>query len=92
MAKKKPGPMTNAERQAAYRARKLGTEDIESAGSVLNMVVPYKAKWALKRLAAHSGKSMVDVLVDLIEKEEDRITKKLDQKDWDKYFDAVPPP
>lgn len=92
MAKKKPGPMTNAERQAAYRARKLGTEDIESAGSVLNMVVPYKAKWTLKRLAAHSGKSMVDVLAELVQKEEDRVTKKLDPKAWTQYFDAVPPP
>lgn len=89
---KKTSAMTNAERQAAYRARKLETEDIESAGSVLNMVVPYKAKWALKRIAAHSGKSMVDVLSVLVQKEEDRITKKLDSKEHARYFDAVPPP
>lgn len=89
---KKKSAMTNAERQAAYRARKLGTEAIESAGAVLNMVVPYKAKWALKRIAAHSGKSMVDVLAELIQKEEDRVTKKLDPKGWTQYFDAVPPP
>lgn len=89
---KKRSAMTNAERQAAYRLRKLNSEDAEAAGSVLNLLIPYQAKWALKRVAAHAGKSMIDVLAELVAKEEERITKKLDQKDWDKYFDAVPPP
>ncbi len=55
---------TNAERQAAYRARHL--KDVDGTGERLNLIVDAKAKRALERLAVHyavTQRSMIEKLL-----------------------------
>jgi hypothetical protein len=55
---------SNAERQAAYRARHLKSED--GRGERLNLVVDLHAKACLARLARHYGTSQRQVLERLL--------------------------
>ena len=56
---------TNAEKQAAYRARHLKQEDADSAR--LQLVVRKHIKAMLTELADHNGKSVKDTIELLIE-------------------------
>jgi hypothetical protein len=56
---------SNAERQAAYRARHLKHEDGE--GVRLNVVIHFRAKFALERLASCYGVTQAAMLERLIQ-------------------------
>jgi hypothetical protein len=67
-------PMTNAEKQAAYRARKLKDGD----GERLQAVISLHAKRAVERLARHVGVTQTAMLERLILDEQKRITAGMD--------------
>lgn len=79
---------SNAERQAAYRARRhLGEGDRR-----LNTWISVPADLALERLARRSGitkRAMIERLA-LAEDERIRQTLELDSPAWDEYFGVTP--
>lgn len=78
--------MTNAERQAAYRARRSAAGD--NGERRINTWVSTGAALALRRLARHEGVSSREVLERLIGAADDRITHRLEPEsaEWDEYF------
>lgn len=66
--------MTNAEKQAAYRIRKLKEGD----GERLQAVISLHAKRALERLARHHGATQAALLERLILEEQKRVTAVMD--------------
>jgi predicted Zn-dependent protease len=78
---------TNAERQAAYRARHL--KDVDGEGERLNMVVDTKSKLTLKRLAIRYGVTQRDVLEGLIDDAEKALLKKLSSAEQAEYYDST---
>ena len=64
-APKKPAPMTNAQRQAAYRQRHLRDPDTVD-GARLNLVVAFGAKQQLERLSIHYGVTQREMLAQLL--------------------------
>ena len=79
---------SNAERQAAYRARHL--RDVEGTGERLNLVIDLHAKRALERLAVCYGvtqKTMLDRL--LVEAERATLAKVVTLPNGDTdYYDG----
>ncbi len=73
--------MTNAEKQAAYRARKIKEGD----GERLQAVVSLHAKRALERLARHHGITQAATLERLILDEQRRVTSDMDADQHKKY-------
>lgn len=78
---------TNAERQAAFRARKIKAED--GNGSRLDLVIDTSTHLALKRLAKHYGVSMVALLAQLARDEQHRVLDEMDGAQQTAYYDAV---
>ncbi|MGZ3904984.1 MAG: hypothetical protein ACXVC6_14885 [Bacteroidia bacterium] len=66
---------SGAERQAAYRRNKR--KDGERGKKNLNLWISTEAKFSLQRLARHLNQTPEQVLSDLLQAEEKRITK-----DW----------
>jgi hypothetical protein len=64
---------TNAEKQAAYRARQR-----EVGGERLQLVVNQHAKLTLQQLARHYGLTQSALLERLLAEEVNRVTKELD--------------
>ncbi len=66
--------MSNAEKQASYRQRKIK----EGEGERLQSVISLHAKRALERLARHAGIPQAAMLERLILEEQHRITAGMD--------------
>ena len=66
--------MSNAEKQANYRKRKIK----EGEGERLQAVISLHAKRGLERLARHHGLSQVAMLERLILEEQQRVTATLE--------------
>ncbi len=66
--------MSNAEKQANYRKRRI----TDGAGERLQAVISLHAKRALERLARHNGLSQGAMLEQLILEEQQRVTATLD--------------
>lgn len=66
--------MSNAEKQAAYRARKLKDGD----GERIQVIVNLQAKRALERLAKHAGMTQAALLESLLMRENERVTAGMD--------------
>lgn len=66
--------MSNAQKQAAYRARKIKEGD----GERLQAVISLHAKRALERLARHHGSTQAATLERLILEEQQRVTAGMD--------------
>jgi len=66
--------MTNAEKQASYRQRRIKEGESER----LQMVISLQAKRGLERLARHNGISQTAMLERLILDEQKRITANLE--------------
>ncbi|MDP2433805.1 MAG: RepB family protein [Gallionella sp.] len=66
--------MTNAEKQAAYRVRKIKEGD----GERLQAVISLHAKRALERLSKHQGITQAAMLERLILDEQRRVTASMD--------------
>ncbi|CAK0767213.1 CopG family transcriptional regulator [Gammaproteobacteria bacterium] len=80
---------TNAERQAAFRARRKTELDADGfADARLETWVPVRTKFALTRLAAHKGVTEREVLVELLTREETRIRKGMSLAENRAYMDA----
>lgn len=76
---------TSAERQKRYRSKKRETG--ESGLSNLNVWINKRAKFALQRLARHTGQEPGQLLSELIQAEEKRITQNMDKlgDEYEKY-------
>jgi hypothetical protein len=72
--------LTNAEKQAAYRARQ---KDIGSER--LQLVVNLHVKLALQRLSRHFGLTQSALLERLLAEEVNRVTKELDGDAFKKF-------
>ncbi len=66
--------MSNAQKQAAYRARKIKEGD----GERLQAVISLHAKRALERLSKHQGSTQTATLERLILEEQQRVTAGMD--------------
>jgi len=66
--------LSNAEKQANYRKRKIK----EGEGERLQTVISLHAKRALERQARHNGLTQAAMLERLILEEQDRVTATLD--------------
>jgi len=66
--------MTNAEKQASYRQRRIKEGD----GERLQTVISLPAKRALERLARHAGVTQAAMLERLILNEQQRVTAGMD--------------
>jgi len=66
--------MTNAEKQASYRQRRIKEGD----GERLQAVISLQAKRGLERLARHAGLSQAAMLERLILDEQQRVTAGMD--------------
>lgn len=73
--------MTNAQKQAAYRARKL----VDGDGERIQVIVSLHAKRALERLARHYGMSQAAMLERLVEQEQQRVTATMDGEQYRVY-------
>jgi hypothetical protein len=73
--------LTNAERQAGYRARQLN-----DAGERLDMVVPSMAKVQLGRLARHHGIPLRLVLAKLVAGAERDVIAPMSNKQLEAYY------
>jgi hypothetical protein len=76
-------PLTNAEKQARYRERHLGT-DGEKARIQLFLCASAKAQ--LDRLARHKGYSVTALIEELAASAERRIVNRLTQKAQRDYY------
>ena len=77
---------TNAERQAAYRARQL--KDTSGSGERLSMIVDVNAKKALERLASYYGmtqKAMLELVLTRAEEQTISSVAKLPNSQADYY-------
>ena len=79
---------TNAERQAAYRARHLHSDDAQ--GERLNTIVSLHAKRKLERLAACYGVTQRALLEQLLKDAEDEVMRVIDREHLDHadYYDG----
>jgi hypothetical protein len=73
--------MTNAEKQAAYRGRKIKDGD----GERLQAIISLLAKRALERLAKHVGITQTGMLERLILEEQQRVTTGMDANQYRAY-------
>ena len=74
-SKKRKGPLSNAERQAAYRTRHL--HSVDGDGGRINLVVPVATIAALNRLAVHYGVTKRQMLESLMLDAENAVVTKL---------------
>ena len=74
--------MTNAEKQAAYRTRKIN----DGNGERLQAVISLQAKRALERLARHAGITQAAMLERLILDEQKRVTAGMDDDQHRAYI------
>jgi hypothetical protein len=72
---------SNAERQAAYRARHR-----EEGGGRINYAVTASAEFGLKRLAAHYGVTRKAMLETLIADAESGLLDKMSRAEMNAYF------
>lgn len=81
---------TAAERQRAYRARRVDANQGDSDYR-LNTWITSQASFALDRLAAHHGVSKRAMLERLILAADGDVksTLDLDSPEWDRYYSAV---
>jgi len=77
--------MTNAEKQAAYRVRKLKEGD----GERLQAIISLHAKRALERLALHHGATQAALLERLILEEQKRVTGVMDDEWYREYINEA---
>ena len=84
-------PKTNAERQAAYRQRRIAGRENEYR---LNLYLAGSQWLALERLAHHRGLTKKAMLAQLIQAEEDRVLEgvEADSAPWNAYWDKTPLP
>ncbi len=80
--------LTNAQIQAAYRARLCKDLDTASA-SRMDMVIDSASLMALKRLAAHQGVTQRAMLQKLIDVAQRALLNTLDGDQQDAYYDRV---
>lgn len=78
--------LTNAQIQAAYRARNFKNAD---GARRLDLVIDSNSLTALKRLAAHHGVTQRAMLQKLIDDAQVALLGTLDGGQQDAYFDAV---
>ena len=71
-------PMTNAERQAAYRKRHV--QDVDGQGERLNMVVPIQTKAQLSRLTKHYGVTQRELLARVLAEAESKVVDGLSRQ------------
>lgn len=74
--------MSNAEKQANYRKRKIK----EGEGERLQAIISLHAKRELERLARHNGLSQIAMLERLILEEQQRVTATLDDDAYRIYL------
>lgn len=80
--------LTNAQIQAAYRARNC--KDLDTArASRMDMVIDSTSLMALKRLAAHHGVTQRAMLQTLIDDAQRALLNTLDGSQQDAYYDRV---
>ncbi|AGW92088.1 hypothetical protein [Ralstonia pickettii] len=81
---------TTAQRQAAYRARRVTTGNDGNGERRLSMWVTTEADFALARLARRYSVTKREMLERLIVRADDAIVRRLDpdSPDWDTYFFA----
>jgi len=80
--------LTNAQIQAAYRARHC--KDLETASaSRMDMVIDNSSLMALKRLAAHQGITQRAMLQKLIDDAQRALLNTMDGDQQDAYYDRV---
>jgi hypothetical protein len=82
--KKAKAPMTNAERQAAYRKRHL--ESVDGEKRRLSLFVDLHAHAQLERLARHKSYTVTALIEEWAAKEEQKIISKLTPKEEKEYF------
>ena len=76
-------PRTNAQRQAKY---KRGKHDRDEAR--LDIMIDYRAKARLKRLATCCGVSQKTLLEKLLESEDKKVMKKLSEEERETYIEG----
>jgi hypothetical protein len=81
-------PMTNAERQAAYRTRRREIARTGDGFGNVSLFLPLPAKFALMRVARHRGLTMAQLIEQWAREADDRIVATLDTDapEWDQYF------
>ncbi len=80
--------LTNAQIQAAYRARHCKDLDTASA-SRMDMVIDSDSLTALRRMAAHQGLTQRAMLQKLINEAQTALLHTLDGGQQDAYYDRV---
>lgn len=80
-------PMTNAERQAAYRKRHL--LDVDGQGERLNMVVPITTKAQLTRLTRHFGVTQRELMARVLAEAESKVVDGLGRAAEKAYYDGT---
>jgi hypothetical protein len=80
---------TPAERQAAYRQKHL--HDMEGNKARLNLILDYRAKLALARLARCYGVTQTKLLERLIFEAQDRELAGMTAEESSAYYDSVTP-
>jgi hypothetical protein len=78
-------PLTNAQRQAAYRVRHL--KDADGLGERLNMVVSVDAKNQLQRLASCYGVTQRQLIERVLADAQREVLNKLDSERANAYYD-----
>jgi hypothetical protein len=74
---------SNAERQAAYRARR------ERSARAVHLWLADSEKGALKRLARHRGVSQAELVAGLLRRAEDEATAGMDDGQFNGYYGVV---
>jgi hypothetical protein len=80
------GAMTNAEKQACYRERHLGV-DGEKVRVGLNLDAGTRAKMG-RPLARHRSYTITDLVEELVERAEWRVTARLPSRALKAYYDT----
>jgi hypothetical protein len=77
-------PMTNAQRQAAYRKRHL--QDVDGQGDRINMVVSVQAMAQLTRLATHYGVTQRELVARVLAEAESKVVDGLSRAAQKAYY------
>jgi hypothetical protein len=81
---------TNAQRQAAYRARRFNAGQDQMGDRRVNGWISTGADIALDRLARYNGLTRRAMLERLILAEDELLRQKLDDEDFSKYIQVTP--
>jgi hypothetical protein len=79
-------PLTNAEKQRAYRERHLGTDGEKAR---IQLFLSASAKAQLDRLARHKGYTVTAMVEELAAQAEQRIVNRLTGKAFKEYYDGA---